>query len=74
MSEKEPEKTSEDCFAAERLKFQLRQEVPQFGDKLLQRLDEFRKKNMCYDVTLKATDADLAAHKVVLALCGGMFR
>ena len=58
----------------EELKFKRSQAVPQYGDKLLQRLNEFRKKNMFYDVTLKTADGDLAAHKVVLAACGGMFR
>jgi len=58
----------------EELKFKCSQAVPQYGDKLLQRLNEFRKKNMFYDVTLKTADGDLAAHKVVLAACGGMFR
>ena len=66
-----PEKSSIDCVT---LTFTWFQEVPQYGDKLLQRLNGFRQKNMFYDVTLKATDQDLAAHKVVLAACGGMFR
>ena len=59
---------------SEIVKFQWCQEVSQYGDKLLQRLNNFRKKNMFYDVTLQAADASLAAHKVVLAACGGMFR
>nr|CAB3244013.1 proteoglycan 4 [Phallusia mammillata] len=67
------EKTSNSKHV-EFVQFKWNQEVAQYGDKLLQRLDEFRKKNMFFDVTLKAYDVDLAAHKVVLAACGGMFR
>ncbi|XP_076818252.1 uncharacterized protein LOC143464053 [Clavelina lepadiformis] len=58
----------------ENIKFKWTQEVPQYGHKLLQRLDEFRNKHIFYDVTLKTIDEDLSAHKVVLAACGGMFR
>ena len=69
-----PDKNPEKGATMEILKFRWHQEVAQYGDKLLQRLDEFRKKNVFYDVTLKTTDEALAAHKVVLAACGGMFR
>ena len=74
MSETDEDKKSQKALVSERLKFQWLQEVPQYGDKLLRRLDDFRKKSMFYDVTLKTSGADLAAHKVVLAACGGMFR
>uniref|UniRef100_H2Z7E1 BTB domain-containing protein n=1 Tax=Ciona savignyi TaxID=51511 RepID=H2Z7E1_CIOSA len=56
------------------LSFKFHQEVPKYGDKLLKRLDEFRKKNLYFDVKLKTLDEELVAHKVVLAACGGVFR
>lgn len=54
--------------------FSWSQEIDKYGDKLLKRLDEFRKSNSMYDVKLKANDTTFNAHKIVLAACGGMFR
>uniref|UniRef100_F6W9P9 BTB domain-containing protein n=2 Tax=Ciona intestinalis TaxID=7719 RepID=F6W9P9_CIOIN len=56
------------------VKFKFVQEVTQYGDKLLKRLDEFRRKNLYYDVRIKTIDDEFVAHKVVLAACGGVFR
>ncbi|XP_002131203.2 uncharacterized protein LOC100178067 [Ciona intestinalis] len=56
------------------VKFKFVQEVTQYGDKLLKRLDEFRRKNLYYDVRIKTIDDKFVAHKVVLAACGGVFR
>jgi len=58
----------------ENISFRWSQEIPQYGSKLLHRLDEFRRKNMYYDVVLKTNDAKFSAHRIVLAACGGIFR
>lgn len=49
------------------------QEIPNYGNKLLKRLDEFRKTTL-YDVCVHTQNGDFNAHKVILAACGGIFR
>ncbi|XP_039259988.2 uncharacterized protein LOC120336389 [Styela clava] len=50
------------------------QEIPNYGDKLLKRLEEFRKTTILYDVRVRAEGGEFNAHKIILAACGGMFR
>ena len=66
-------KTPTSKSPSDSINFRWSQEIPQYGYKLLQRLDEFRRKNMYYDIILKTNDAKFSAHKIVLAACGGIF-
>ena len=67
-------KASASKIPSDGISFRWRQEIPRYGEKLLLRLDEFRRKNMYYDVVLRTNDATFSAHFVVLAACGGIFR
>lgn len=58
----------------EQVDFSWSQEIPGFGNKLLIRLNEFRKKKLYCDITLKTNDCTFQAHRAVLAACGGVFR
>ena len=58
----------------EKFSFRWEQKIPDYGNKMLKRLNEFRKKGKLCDVTIQTKDAVLKAHKVVLAACGGIFR
>ena len=61
--------------AFEAMKFRWEKRVPEYGSKLLQRLNEFRKKNMYCDLVITTNDdTPVAVHKMVLAACGGIFR